>query len=125
MRLKVPVDGPGHGVQGLGEDVVQQPQEDAGIVSSQLAQVKVAEGPQQHLREKTPALTMRSVTPVPASSLAIGTGATRCGQSTVWNYTAAGWQGVRPALSSDSSGAARFMPPATVRVVLMARSFQS
>ena len=50
MGFEIFVDRTGDGIQCLGEDVVEQAHENARVVSRQLAQVKVAQRTQQHLR---------------------------------------------------------------------------
>ena len=49
LCLEGVVDGTRHLLCGLGEQVVQQAQEDAFVIRCQLAEVEVSERPQQHL----------------------------------------------------------------------------
>ena len=44
VGLKTVVHGTRHRLQSLGEDVIQEPHEDAGIISRQLAKIEVTEG---------------------------------------------------------------------------------
>lgn len=124
------INGARHQLKRLGEQVVEKPNEDAGVVTGQLAEVEIAQRTKKDLeegrREGLLNITAkRSSTCRDRAACTAAHGTWRRAPAGDALLVATWFRQALLTLSSVSSGAPRFIDPATYSVVLMARSFQS